>query len=98
MDEVKKEGDGVNDRECAKSALCSVYSPGKECRELKIGGVTSSLPLLITFTSIRGLGGNVPIAPQCSVMLAFRVSSLYVFPEIIISVRSRRPFFTVDGR
>jgi len=40
MDEVKK-GDGVNDRECAKTALCSGYSPGKECKEIKIGGITS---------------------------------------------------------
>ena len=30
MDEVKKEVDGVNDRECAKTALCSGYSPGEE--------------------------------------------------------------------
>jgi hypothetical protein len=96
MDEVKK-GD-VSDQECAKTALCSVYSPGKECKEIKIGGITSLLPLLITFSSIRGPGGNVPIAPQCYVMLAFRVLSLYVFLEIIVSGRSRMPFFAVDGR
>jgi len=98
MDEVKKEGDGVSDQECAKPALCSGYSPGKECKEIKIGGITSSLPFLITSSNIRGPGGNVPIAPQCYVMLAFRVLSLYVLPEIIISGRSRMLFFTVDDR
>jgi hypothetical protein len=98
MDEVKKEGNGVNDQECEKTALCRGYSPGKECTEIKIGGITSSLPLLITFSSIRSPGGNVPIAPRCYVMLVFRVLSLYAFPEIIISGSSRMPFFTVDGR
>jgi hypothetical protein len=73
--EVKK-GDGVNDRECAKTALCRGYSPEKGCKEIKIGDITSTLPLLITFSSIRGPGGNVPLAPQCYVMLAFRVLSL----------------------
>ena len=97
MDEGKK-GDGVNDRECAKTALCCGYSPGKECKEIKIGGITSSLPLLITFSTIRGPGGNVLIVPKCYLLLAFRVLSLCVFPEIIISGRSRMPFFTVDGR
>jgi hypothetical protein len=98
MDEVKKGGDGASDRECTKTALCSGYYPGKECREIKIGGNTSSLPLLITLNGIGGPGGNVPMAPQCYVMLAFRVLSLYVFPEIIINGCSRMPFFTVDGR
>jgi len=97
MDEGKK-GVCVNDRECAKTALCSGYSPGKECKEIKIGGLTSSLPRLITFSRIRGLGGNVPIVPKCYVLLAFRVLSLCVFPEIIISGRSRISFFTVDDR
>ena len=97
MDEAIKEGDGVSERECAKTALCSGYSPGKECKEIKLGGLISSLPLLITSSSVRGPGGNVPIAPQCCVLLAFRVLSLYIFPEIIISGRSRMPFFTVAG-
>ena len=96
MDEVEK-GGGVNDRECSKTAMCSGYSLGKECKEIKIGGITSSLPLLITFSSIRGPGGNVPIAPQCYVMPAFRVLSLYVFPKIITSGRSHVPFFMLDG-
>ena len=78
MYEVEK-GIGDSDRECAKTALCSGYSPGKECKEIKIGGITSSLPLLITSNSIRVPGGKVPIAPLY-IMLAFRVLCLYVFP------------------
>ena len=74
MDEVKKEGDGVSDQECAKPALCSGYSPGKECKEIKIGGITSSLPFLITSSNIRGPGGNVS---DCATMLRYaRISCL----------------------
>ena len=51
-DERRQKGDGVNDLECSKTALCSGFSPGKECKELKIGGITPSLPLLIKFNSI----------------------------------------------
>jgi len=77
---------------------CVVVIPLEKNKEIKIGGHTSSLLLLITSISVGGLGGNVPIVPKCYVLLAFRVLSLYIFPEIIISGRSLIPFFTVDGR